>query len=58
MITINLMTLFKFLCLILLFIEGLILAIIGIKNKDVKRSGLITVFIFALLPFVYILIKE
>lgn len=58
MIMVDLMIIFKIICLIMLFIEGIVLAIIGIKNKDVKKSGLITVFIFTILPFIYIFIKE
>jgi hypothetical protein len=58
MITINLMMIFKIICLILLAIEFIILAAIKFKDNSVKTSGLILIMLMTLLPFIYIIIKE
>lgn len=58
MITINLMLLFKIICLIMLGLEAIILVTIGFKEKSINRLGLTLIMLMVLLPFSYILIKE
>lgn len=58
MITINLMLLFKIICLIMLGIEAIILVAIGFKEKSINKFGLTLIMLMVLLPFSYILIKE
>lgn len=58
MITINLMLLFKIICLIMLGLEAIILVTIGFKEKTINRLGLTLIMLMVLLPFSYILIKE
>lgn len=58
MITINLMLLFKIICLIMLGLEAIILVTIGFKEKSINKFGLTIIMLMVLLPFSYILIKE
>lgn len=58
MITINLMLLFKIICLIMLGLEAIMLVTIGFKEKSINRLGLTLIMLMVLLPFSYILIKE
>ena len=58
MITINLMLLFKIICLIMLGLEAIILVTIGFKEKSINRLGLTIIMLMVVLPFSYILIKE
>lgn len=58
MITIDLMLIFKIICLIMLGLEAIILVTIGFKEKSINRLGLTLIMLMVLLPFSYILIKE
>lgn len=58
MITIDLMLIFKIICLIMLGLEAIILVATGFKEKSINKLGLTIIMLMVVLPFSYILIKE